>query len=67
MKKKYNEIYLTNSLMMDFNESHSNIFSSLNNHILNNLPMENHIVLLIKSISKYYFKIRLHYITKRVM
>lgn len=41
------------------------IFDSLKEHSLNQSPLENHVILLIKTISKKYIDIRMHFIAKK--
>lgn len=40
------------------------LFQTLNNHILNQSPLHNHLLQLIKNILLYYFKIRIHHYNK---
>ena len=43
LKKRYTETCLANSLLMNFRESQFNFYPSLNNHLLNNLLLKNHL------------------------
>lgn len=60
IKRKFNEIYISNQVLKQFIKV--DLFKNFNEHAHDQSLMENHVVHLIRAITKKYIKIRLHYI-----